>query len=73
MVKAPADVMEKMFGGTLVFSKAKEVDHIMPLSDLQKETIRMFLQPLGEQHKKLEWKDGCVRAGLKLDIYDQQG
>ena len=43
--------MEKLFGETLVYAKSKEGDLGMPSSDLQKETMRTFLQPLGDQNK----------------------
>ena len=47
--RQPADGMEKLFGESLVYSKSKEGDLSMPLSDLQKETMRTFLQPFGDQ------------------------
>lgn len=49
--RPPADGMEKLFRETLVYSKSKEEDLGMPLSDLQKETMQTFLQPLGDQNK----------------------
>ena len=51
--------MEKLFGETLVYFKSKEGDLGMPLSYLQKVTMRTFLQPLGDQNKY------PLRANLK--------
>jgi len=51
VARPPTDAMEKLFGETLVYAKSKEGDLGMPLSDLQKETMQTFLQPLGDQNK----------------------